>query len=278
MSWDDGNDDWDAPSNNNWDEPKANTAPVISDKWDGEDEDDEALLGDDWDDDGEKKAEEKKKAAVPGVKKLTKRQLAKKREEEERKLAEKRMTAQKNFDPEEAKREKARQKKAIESANQQMTMDLFGGDGYEAPSDGEFQNDQLDEDNTDMKVEMTAADLSKLKIKKEEPLEGVVLKTKEDYKKFAVKVAGLATKDGKGKDLVEFLKSLLTEATKSMKLDDCSDVKKQINVICNQKQKDEAGKKKKAGAKKAQLTMSRANDTFGGDDYGGYDDGMDDFL
>lgn len=270
--WDAG-DDWDAPKNggDDWDAPAAGGG--LTDKWDGEDEDEGTLLGDDWDEDPAEKETETK--VIPGEKKLTKRQLAKKKEEEEIEAAKKRAEIRaKMSDPAEIAKEKARVKRAIEASNQQLTADLFGGEGYEAPEGGEFVNEQLDQDNLDMQADIPIETLEKMKVKEEEPLDDVVLKTVEDYKKLGKRVAGIAAKDKKAKFLQEFLKACIDEATLGMKLDDCTVIKKHVNVLCNKKQKDEAGKKKKANTKKA-LNSGRGNDY---DDYG-YDDGMmDDFL
>lgn len=279
MSWDDDNAEWDAPAK----DEKVDAVPVITDAWDGEDEDEDTLLGDDWD--AEPKTEEEKKAPVSTrPKALTKRQIGKKREEEERAAAEKRLAMQKEIevDPDALNKQKEAEKRAIEQSNLGLVGDLFGGDGYEAPEGGEFQNDQLDADNSDMIGGLTAKELSKMKVKTDEPLDDVELKTAEDFKKFAKRVSKLVTDAGKGSKskerfLATFLKDLLTESMKPMKLDDCTDLKKQINVTCNQKAKDEQGKKKKAGTKKAALSMGggkgKANSAYDDDGYG--DDGLD---
>jgi hypothetical protein len=264
MSWDDGDDDWDAPAAD-----EDNSAPALTDKWDGEDEDDDCLLGDDWDADPDEKKEADKKV-VPGVKKLTKRQLAKKKEEEERQAALKRAeAARKANDPQEQARLAAERQAAIAKSNLDMCKDLFGGDGYEAPPDGEFQSDQLDADNTDMIVKMAAADIKAIKVERKDPLENVELQSLDDFKKFGTQVAKILSKATKQKHVVEALKVVLTEATKKMSLDEANEIKKLMNVTCTKKQKDEAGKKKKNN-KKAQLKMGN-NDAFGDDDYG-YDD------
>lgn len=269
MSWED--DEWDAPAKD-----VSVLDNDLTDKWAGEDEDDEALLGDDWDADPEEK--KAATAGVPVVKKLTKRQLIKKKEEEEREAARKAMQQAKISadDPDAARKEAAAIKAAITKSNLGLVADCFGGDGYEAPENGEFQNDQLDQDNQDMNTDLDLTAIKALKVKTDEPLEDVVLKTIDDYKKFGERVGKLAGKDEKKqKQIVQFALQVLTECTKKMKLDEANMIKKHLNVICSQKQKDEQGKKKKNN-KKAQLQMSSRDDDYGGgdDDYGD----MGDFL
>lgn len=271
MSWED--DEWDAPAK------ETTVADDLTDKWAGEDEDDDTLLGDDWDADPEEKKAAAASGAKPVVKKLTKRQLIKKKEEEEREAARKAMAQAKisKDDPDAARKEAAAIKAAITKSNLGLVADCFGGDGYEAPENGEFQNDQLDQDNQDMNTDLDLSEIKKIKVKTDEPLEDVVLKTIDDFKKFGERVGKLAGKDEKKqKHIVQFLLQALTESTKKMKLDEANLIKKHINVICSQKQKDEQGKKKKNN-KKAQLQMSNRDDDYGGggDDWGG---DMDDFC
>lgn len=269
MSWEDEDADWEAPA------AGGDSAPTLTDKWDGEDEDDDCLLGDDWDADPDEKKDEKKTATPAVAKKLTKRQIAKKKEEEERSARAAAANTKEELDPEAEAKRKAEERRRIEQSNLKLVGDLFGGDGYEAPENGEFQNDQLDADNTDMIADVSVKELQKMKIeKKGDNLADVELKTTPDYKKFATKVAEVVCKQGKNKMTIEFTKQFLIDCTKKLKLDEANEIKKAITVICTQKQKDEAGKKKKGNNKK-QLKMA-SNDDWGDD--GGYDDGMDDFL
>lgn len=274
MSWSDEDADWE--------KPKAGNAD-LEDKWAGEDVDDDALLGDDWD--AEPKKEEAGPTVAPGEKKLTKRQLAKKKEEEEKAAREAALAIKAKFkeDPTMMHADRLAMRKAIEESDHRLTEDLFGGEGFEAP-EGETRNPQNIADNVDMIGNIET--LATLDIKKKDALEDMELKTVEDFKNLGKKVGQLVAATGNTsknqKNIIEFLKVAIEEATAKMNLDNTNEVKKAINVICTKKQKAEKKQPKKGGgaSKKAQLTVggkgSSAFDDL--DDAMGGGDDYDDFL
>ncbi|GBN86899.1 hypothetical protein AVEN_158649-1 [Araneus ventricosus] len=105
--------------------------PVVSDKWEGEDEDDD--VKDNWDDEEEEGKEEKpdqNMVAVQPKKKKSLAQIIAEKEEKKRKEVEEKMKLlevnKKELTPEERLAHKLKQQKLQEEADLQLAKETFG--------------------------------------------------------------------------------------------------------------------------------------------------------
>lgn len=250
------------------------------------------MAGEAWDADEEEGEDgDKKEKAVPGEKKLTKRQLAKKKEEDERKLREAKEKIA-NLSEEDLAKLKEEEMKRIEKENIKLSSDLFGDMGdlsMDVPDTAGDQSGPANADNSDMTADLDQAVMDELKNDEPKGVQDYVLKSKDDFTKFATevgaKVAGSvqANRRGDSAKLVDFLKIIISEATGPMSLEECNEVKKHFNTVYNNKAKDPDKKdKKKAGAKgPTPKTKSAGAEGSPYEDYssqGAYGDDYGDFI
>jgi hypothetical protein len=263
--WDDEDADWDA------DAPKSdNEAKPSEDLWADEDaESGDDAAGGDWDAPEEKKAEPVAPKAPAVKKKKTAKQIAKEKEEAEAKArAAQKVTGQfKEMTLEERRR-------AEEQADLALSADLFG----EAPP---MKKDEgpANADNDDM----AASGIPLPVLDQKAGIEDFKLEKKIDYENFAKEVAKHVCKTTQQKNVLAFLKVLLTESTKKMNAPDFAEFTKHSNVISNAKAKQISNKKAPKNTKKAQLKMGSSKggdyDDWGGNSGGrGYDTNDYDFI
>eukprot|EP00244_Chara_vulgaris_P013421 TRINITY_DN761_c0_g1_i1.p1 TRINITY_DN761_c0_g1~~TRINITY_DN761_c0_g1_i1.p1 ORF type:complete len:225 (+),score=80.25 TRINITY_DN761_c0_g1_i1:608-1282(+) len=122
-------------------------------------------------------------------------------------------------------------------------------------------------------------DLFKQSGEEEKSLDDFVPKSEEEFKEYAALVAAKLTPFDKSFHYLTMLKAIMRLATVSLKAADTKDLGAALSVITNEKVKAEkdSAAKKKAGPKKKQLHIEKADD----DDYrhGGYVDNDDyDFM
>lgn len=188
-----------------------------------EDQDEEALLGDEWD--AEEKPKETK-APVPVKPKILKKRAMEKRQAEAARKARERQEELEN-NPEAAFAEKMRLQKAVEEADLENTMDLFGGA-------------KLDE-SVDPMASSATSTLAPINV--QGSVEDYKLDTDEDWDKFAGDIVkAISTK--KSSSIEKFLGKLIRDSTARLRLDACNNIKKVVQVICTTKQKEEKDKKK----------------------------------
>nr|CAG4637570.1 EOG090X0OQM [Ceriodaphnia reticulata]SVE73367.1 EOG090X0OQM [Ceriodaphnia reticulata] len=236
--------DWDAEDF----EPQV-PAPVataiISDKWEGEDEDEP--VKESWEDEETDNKPTEVKTAPTSTKKKSSKRLEEKIAEKERKSREeaeaKRMLAEANMTPEERIAEKLRRQKLVEDADFELAKETFGISG--SPRDG-----SIDDANPSSKEEFT-----------------------EFKSNLVKKIQSLSQKTCYNDFIEDFIKDICigldVEVLKKVSLTSKSLHEEKLKML---KATTKGGKKGKA---KVTLKMDKGMDNFG-DDYGGGD--YDDFM
>lgn len=222
--------------------------PVVSDKWEGEDEDDE--VRDNWDDEDEAdKKDETISAEASAVqikkKKPLKERLAEKEEKRKKDLEEKRKQeeeAKKQLTPKQLFEEKLRRQKIQEEADLALAVEAFG-------------------------------------FGKEEPvvvgvLDGFEPKTKEDFDKFSQMLCEKITQFEKSPYYVPFMETFVCDVTLAVGPDDLKKLSSTLTALYNEKVKLQKSTKGKKKTKKATLTIEKnilaVNEDNGFDDFDDY--------
>jgi len=246
----------------NWDdedyEPEVATnhtgaAAVVSDKWDGEDEDDDDLK-DNWDDEEEEKQDSDVPKTVPKKKKTLAEKIAE-REEAKRQEAIAKMQqaeAERELTPEEELARKMRAQKMAEEQDLELAKEAFGvSDPVVLPG--------------------------------QKTIDNFVPKNKDEFTELAnMIVEKLSTLEYKT-DFSFFLETLVRDCCAGREPEDIKKISNTLTLLANEKQKlnkadKNKGKKKAAATNKKTLAsgkgVSKADDDYYDDYYNEYDDFM----
>ncbi|KAF8787871.1 Eukaryotic translation initiation factor 3 like protein [Argiope bruennichi] len=222
--------------------------PVISDKWEGEDEDDD--VKDNWDDEEEEGKEEKPEqnmVAVQAKKKKSLAQIIAEKEEKKRKEMEEKMKLlevnKKELTPEERVAHKLKQQKLQEEADLQLAKETFAWVGKFLGPNLKFL----------------------LKVKKDTvtSIDQMNPSSKEDFDNYRKLLVEKITQSESSPHFIIFLEDLCRDLCINLSPDDIKKITSALNALANEKvkaQKAKAGKKK--SSKKASLNIGRDDFTI----------------
>lgn len=214
--------------------------PVVSDKWEGEDEDEQ--VRDNWDDEDEQEKKEESAGAEASAiqikkKKPLKDRLAEKEDKRKKELEEKRKQEEdmkKLLTPKQLLEEKRRQQLLQEAADLELAVEAFGFKKEEPPTAG--------------------------------VIDGFDPKTKEEFDKFSQMLCEKITKFDKSPYYVPFMENLVRDLTLGVGAEDLKKVSSTLTALYNEKVKLQKGTKGKKKTKKATLVVEKDGITTADDD------------
>lgn len=251
-SWED--EEFDADSG--FDKP---VNPVVSDKWEGEDEDEDGLK-DNWDDEDEEDDEKPKPVATETKQKKKKTLQDKIKEKEEKKRQEqlekeeerKRLEAeQAELSPEDQLAEKIKNQRLQEESDLELAREAFGI------------------------ADVPAAPIPGLKT-----IDNFTVVDKADFEEFNKMLVKKLSSFESNKDYPNFLENLFRDCCAGLEPDDVKRISSTLTAVAMEKQKalksqNQKGKKKTAGKTLAKAGKASNKDDFDTyDDYGEFDDFM----
>ncbi|XP_057305538.1 eukaryotic translation initiation factor 3 subunit J-like isoform X2 [Hydractinia symbiolongicarpus] len=241
-----------------WDDedfvPEASTEEVITDKWEGEDEDDD--VKDNWDDDDDGEEGKDKTQITPSSQPKKKKPLAERIKEKQEKRRQEQLARQ-----EQMKLEEEAQK--LLTPEEQLAEQL--------------KNQRLQEES-DLELAKEAFGVADV-LPGQKTFENFNPTSKEEFNELSTMISQKLTAHENKSEYTTFLENLFRDCCAGVNAEDIKRISNTLTVLANEKQKlskgGKAGKKKAAGKKTLSTGKAVRNDMDFEDDY--YDE-YEDFM